>query len=172
MKVRRSYTLYGVQYITQSTLEEFHSTPETQTDESYNHPEDIEHFAAHEAIERIEAEKEAKYQGISVDEALAQHEPQEGKDTAPPETDPQFVAQPGGGEPAKVQSPNPKVTRLTPPEKQEPAVKYREASKQRGNQAEWGAGDDGYKPPRSPSDKMRKNLPYKVGPTVSPSFRT
>ncbi|KAF5383366.1 hypothetical protein D9757_008408 [Collybiopsis confluens] len=54
--------------------EEFHSTPETQTDESYNHPEDIEHFAMHEQIERKEAEKEAKYQGISVDEALAQHE--------------------------------------------------------------------------------------------------
>ncbi|KAF7303088.1 Precursor to secretory protein [Mycena kentingensis (nom. inval.)] len=55
--------------------EEFHSTPETQTDESYNHPEDLEHFAQHEAIERNEAEKEAKFQGITVEEALAQHEP-------------------------------------------------------------------------------------------------
>ena len=52
----------------------YHSTPETQTDESYNHPEDIEHFAQHEQIEREEAEREAKFQGISVEEALAQHE--------------------------------------------------------------------------------------------------
>ncbi|KAH8998777.1 hypothetical protein EDB86DRAFT_761244 [Lactarius hatsudake] len=54
--------------------EQFHNTPETQTDESYNHPEDIEHFAQHEAIERKEAEREAKFQGITVEEALAQHE--------------------------------------------------------------------------------------------------
>lgn len=60
--------------------------------------------------------------------------------------------------------PNPKVTRVTPPEKQDPAVKYKEASKQRASQSEWGSGDDGYKPPRSPSDKMRKNVPYKVEP--------
>lgn len=57
--------------------EEFHSTPETQTDEAYNHPEDLEHFAHHEDIERQEAEREAKFQGITVDEALAQHDPLE-----------------------------------------------------------------------------------------------
>lgn len=57
--------------------EEFHSTPETQTDEAYNHPEDIEHFAHHEEIEHQEAEREARFQGITVDEALAQHEPEQ-----------------------------------------------------------------------------------------------
>ncbi|KAJ8455426.1 hypothetical protein ONZ45_g18949 [Pleurotus djamor] len=36
--------------------EMYHSTPETQTDESYNHPEDLEHFAQHDAIEHQEAE--------------------------------------------------------------------------------------------------------------------
>lgn len=153
----------------QST-EEFHSTPETQTDESYNHPEDIEHFAQHEAIELREAEKEAKFQGITVEEALKQHEPHEDGDGATPaplETDPQFVEQAGSGnanilleEPSPVVPPNPKVTRVTPPEKQDPAVKYKDASKSR--QEEWGSGDAGYKSPSSPSDKMRKNLPYKV----------
>jgi hypothetical protein len=32
----------------------YHSTPETQTDESYTHPEDLEHFAHHEHIEAVE----------------------------------------------------------------------------------------------------------------------
>lgn len=56
---------------------------------------------------------------------------------------------------------------MTPPEKQDPAVKYKDASMQREKKAEWGAGDDGYKSPTSPSDKMRKNLPYKVSPSMS-----
>jgi Ca2+-binding EF-hand superfamily protein len=147
--------------------EEFHSTPETQTDESYNHPEDIEHFAQHEAIELKEAEKEAKFQGITVEEALKQHEPQGEATPAPPDSDPQFVHAPGdeaAAQAEKVEEPapaKPKLTRVTPPEKQDPAVRYREASKQREKKAEWGSGDDGYKSPTSPSDKMRKNLPYK-----------
>lgn len=146
--------------------EEFHSTPETQTDESYNHPEDIEHFSQHEAIELKEAEKEAKFQGITVEEALKQHEPQE--TTTPPPSDSESHT-PGSDAAAeqgeKVEEPapvKPKLTRVTPPEKQDPAVRYKEASKQREKKAEWGSGDDGYKSPTSPSDKMRKNLPYKV----------
>ncbi|KAI4522075.1 hypothetical protein K525DRAFT_223637 [Schizophyllum commune Loenen D] len=116
--------------------EEFHSTPETQTDESYVHAEDIEHFRHHEEIERKEAEKEAKYQGISVDEALAQHDPDQ-------------------------QPPPPKVNRVPPPEKQDPAVRFANAKGEADRLGEWGAGDEGYKPPVNPSEKMRKNLPYK-----------
>jgi Ca2+-binding EF-hand superfamily protein len=148
--------------------EEFHSTPETQTDEAYNHPEDIEHFAQHEAIELKEAEKEAKFQGITVEEALKQHEPQDDETPSPPDIDPQVHVSSGDGGPPsesdkakEAASTKPKITRLTPPEKQEPAVKYKDASMQRDKQAEWGSGDDGYKSPTSPSDKMRKNLPYK-----------
>jgi nucleobindin len=51
-------------------LEEFHSTPETQTDESYNHPEDLEHFGHHEKIEKAEIEKEAQFAGVSADEII------------------------------------------------------------------------------------------------------
>jgi nucleobindin len=121
-----------------------------------------------------EAEKEAKFQGITVEEALKQHEePAEGQAThPPPETDPQFVQQPGGDNvvpqepPVPIRPPNPKVTRLTPPEKQDPAVKFKDASKAGASKGEWGAGDAGYKSPSSPSDKMRKNLPYKVKSSV------
>ena len=54
-------------------LEQYHSTPETQDASAYTHPEDIEHFSHHEFIEREEAEREAVFQGISVEEAIAQH---------------------------------------------------------------------------------------------------
>ena len=143
--------------------EQFHSTPETQTDESYNHPEDLEHFAHHENIERIEAEREAKFQGISVEEVIAQHEPH---DTPAEEqhTDPKLVVQdphndqgeppvdvnvpPAGGPPKK-------INRVTPPEKMDPAERYASVRAQAENQGEWGAGEGGYKPPKTPSEKMR-----------------
>ncbi|KAI0756511.1 precursor to secretory protein Ssp120 [Daedaleopsis nitida] len=156
--------------------EQFHSTPDTQTDESYNHPEDLEHFAHHEQIERIEAEREAKYQGISVEEVLAQHEPHDHPE--PPQQaegspDPQLIAQnphddqlqtppevleepPAGGAPKK-------INRVTPPEKQDPTMKYASAKAGAEEHGEWGAGEAGYKPPKTPSEKMRKNLPYKNG---------
>lgn len=117
--------------------EQFHSTPETQTDGSYNHPEDLEHFAHHEAIEREEAQREAKYQGITVEEALAQHDP----DAQPKQS---------------------KVTRVTPPEKQDPEVRYGDAKEESKNKAEWGSGDEGFKAPKTPAERLRKNVPYKV----------
>ncbi|KAL0061505.1 hypothetical protein AAF712_011648 [Marasmius tenuissimus] len=157
--------------------EEFHSTPETQTDESYNHPEDIEHFAQHEAIERKEAEREAKYQGISVEEVIKQHEeaeaeheheaaPAGGKEEIPqqqvagdhPHAE-QVEEQKGPEEPST--APNPRVTRVAPPEKQDPAVRFRNAKAEAERKGEWGSGEAGYQRPVKAEDKMRKNLPYK-----------
>ncbi|KAG6380764.1 hypothetical protein JVT61DRAFT_5148 [Boletus reticuloceps] len=116
--------------------EEYHSTLETQTDEAYNHPEDIEHFAHHEKIELLEAEREARYQGITVEEALHAHE----HDTPP-----------------KAESaPRPKITRGAP--KQDPADKYKNIAKEKENQSEWGTGEQGYKQPKSPVEKMRSVL--------------
>jgi hypothetical protein len=160
--------------------EEFHSTPETQTDESYTHPEDLEHFAHHEEIERKEAVKEAAYQGITVEEALAAHEHAEAAaqgetpveppvDAAqqpaavPHPHDEQIVVEPLV-EPSAHDTPGsgkPKVTRVPPPEKQDPSVKFNHAKSEAEKKGEWGSGSDGYKPPIRPGDKMRKNLPYK-----------
>ena len=42
----------------------YHNTPETQTDESYNHKEDIEHFAHHDKIEQEEEQRERKAEGL------------------------------------------------------------------------------------------------------------
>ena len=46
----------------------YHSTPETQTDEAYNHPEDDEHFANHE---HIEAEEERRERGAQAADLAA-----------------------------------------------------------------------------------------------------
>ncbi|OSD06181.1 precursor to secretory protein Ssp120 [Trametes coccinea BRFM310] len=142
--------------------EQFHSTPETQTDESYNHPEDIEHFAHHEAIERQEAEREAKFQGVSVDEVISQHEPHEEQHVPEGDAaDPQLTVQNPHDDQAPVLGGPPKINRVPPPEKQDPAVRFASAKADAENHGEWGAGSAGYKPPKSPSEKMRKNLPYK-----------
>lgn len=117
------------------TVEQFHSTPETQTDESYHHPEDIEHFSHHETIELVEAEREAKFQGITVEEALHSHD----EPVAKPES-----------------VPRPKIMRGVP--KQDPAVKYKDIAKETENQSEWGTGEQGYKQPKSPVEKMRSVL--------------
>ncbi|EMD42317.1 hypothetical protein CERSUDRAFT_129905 [Gelatoporia subvermispora B] len=134
--------------------QQFHSTPETQTDESYNHPEDIEHFAHHEAIEHEEAEREAKFQGITVEEALEQHEPHD--EPAPP-----VVQQPGEDEQQPVVEagsgiPLPKIVRPKPAS-DDPAERFSNAKPD----GEWGAGSSGYKPPKSPSDRLKRNVPYK-----------
>ena len=48
----------------------YHSTPETQTDEAYSHPEDEEHFANHEHIEAEEERRERAFQGLSPEDDL------------------------------------------------------------------------------------------------------
>ncbi|KAF9270867.1 precursor to secretory protein Ssp120 [Marasmius fiardii PR-910] len=157
--------------------EEFHSTPETQTEGSYTHPEDIEHFAQHEAIERKEAEREAKFQGIAVEEVLKQQQDaaaaaeskQDASDADPAKYEPPRNAEHPHGEQVKPMKgpeepntvPNPRVTRVPPPEKQDPAVRFRNAKAEAERKGEWGAGEGGYQRPIKAEDKMRRNLPYK-----------
>jgi hypothetical protein len=132
-------------------LEQYHSTPETQDAASYTHPEDYEHFSHHEAIELKEIEREAIYQGISMEEAIGQH-----AEPAPNEQPPAESAKVDGEEVPK------KFERQIPPEEQDPVIRFRQAKAESEAHGEWGSGDSGYKPPNSPSEKMRKNLPYKV----------
>ncbi|KAF8499223.1 hypothetical protein F5888DRAFT_1611914 [Russula emetica] len=133
--------------------EQYHSTPETQEASAYNHPEDIEHFSHHEVIELEEVEREAIFQGISVEEAIAQHaEP-------PPASDDQHPS--GGGVKVDEQEVPKKFERLTPPEQQDPALRFSRAKSDSAAHGDWGSGEAGYKPPTTPGERMRKNLPYK-----------
>ena len=124
--------------------EQFHSTPETQTDESYTHPEDLEHFAQHESIERKEAEREAVFQGVTVEEILKEQQEVAAAAAAAASQKPQKAVP--GSKP---------VTRVTPPEKQEPEVKYKDAVTVGARKGEWGTGEAGYKPPTDPGEKLR-----------------
>ncbi|KAJ8515435.1 hypothetical protein ONZ45_g7153 [Pleurotus djamor] len=151
--------------------EMYHSTPETQTDESYNHPEDLEHFAQHDAIEHQEAEREAKFQGITVEEAIKQHEehehnegtPAPGDDAHPGDAQQHlFDEHPHADPPVNpADAPTPKYTRVPPPEKQDPSVRFKDAKTRGEMQGEWGQGPDGYAPPKDAAGKLRRNVPYK-----------
>lgn len=55
-----------------------------------------------------------------------------------------------------------KPQRAAPPEEQDPAVRFANARQEAANHGEWGQGESGYKSPKSPGEKMRKNVPYKV----------
>ena len=142
-----------------SCSEQFHNTPETQTDESYNHPEDVEHFAHHESIERVEAEKEAKYQGVPVEEVLEAQRAAEARRAAAKaeaaQRDSQQQQEPAQNSPvdsgsapkSKIVRGSPSEIRDTPPLRQKVGLK--------AQQEEWGQGDAGYKPPKNPIDRMR-----------------
>jgi len=128
--------------------EQFHSTPETQTEESYTHPEDLEHFAQHESIERKEAEREAVFQGVTVEEILKLQQ--------------ELAAAAAAQEPRKAVPVSKPVNRVPPPEKQEPAVKYKDASTVGARKGDWGTGEAGYKPPTEPGEKLRWGSSSKV----------
>jgi nucleobindin len=56
----------------------------------------------------------------------------------------------------------PRFSRQTPPEKQDPKVKFKDAGAEAENKPQWGEGKDAYMRPKSAADKLRKNMPYKV----------
>ena len=97
----------------------------------------MEHFSQHEAIERKEAEREAKFQGVSVEEILKAQENVNAQ-----------IPSPDGS-----QAPLKPVKRV--PENQDPLVRFKNAQSEGARKGEWGTGEDGYKPPTEASDKMR-----------------
>jgi hypothetical protein len=98
----------------------------------------LEHFAQHEAIERKEAEREAKFQGVSVEEILKVQE---------------NVINAQKPNPDGSQAPLKSIKRVQ--ENQDPLVKFKNAQSEGARKGEWGTGEDGYKPPTEASDKMR-----------------
>jgi nucleobindin len=139
------------------------------------HPEDIAHFAAHEEIERKEAEKEAKFQGVSVEDVLKQHE-HDGETIPKPSQAGQVpLGEGAGGVPhphddlpsASPVGQKPSAPDYTRAAAADPIAAFRNAKKQSQAQEEWGEGSAGYKAPKTPAEKLRKNVPYKVGRHLS-----
>ncbi len=69
---------------------------------------------------------------------------------------------PDGGANVDEQEVPKKFERLTPPEQQDPALRFSRAKSDSAAHGDWGSGEAGYKPPTTPGERMRKNLPYKV----------
>ena len=111
----------------------YHNTPETQTDESYTHKEDLEHFAHHDEIEAEEDALVNKAQGLDED---------------------------GNPLPQKVlQAPVLTSVEKAKKAKADAARAYKMASAEASKQGPWPAGD--FRKPKSKSDRLRAGMPYK-----------
>jgi hypothetical protein len=86
------------------------------------------------------------------------------KDAHPADSDPPVAGSEPPSDSLRAQKP---ITRETPPEKQPPSVKYKDAPEQAKEKPEWGEGEAGYQRPKSAADKLRKNMPYKVSRRTS-----
>lgn len=117
----------------------YHSTPETQTDESYTHPEDLEHFAHHEQIEAVEDSRaQAFLEAESETHADLPHE-------APPST-------------SGVKATSDKVIESKPPSV---AARLGGVKLEAQDDRPYGEGEAGFARPRTEREKLRKGTPYK-----------
>lgn len=128
----------------------------------------------HEKIEAEEEARERRFQGIPDDQPLDQAHDHDHPDPSEAKPDTSGVESLA---PEMSLAPNPHddqhafgldekhlpiPQRETPPEKLPPEVRFQKAALEGRDKDEWGQGTEGYKRPRTPADKMRKNLPYKV----------
>lgn len=102
----------------------------------------MEHFAQHQAIERKEAEREAKYQGVPVELILKAQENLINAQKSNPDWSQ-----------APFKSIKQTVKRVQ--ENEDPLEKLKYVQSEGARKSEWGTGEDGYKPPTEASDKMR-----------------
>ncbi|WVQ79039.1 hypothetical protein IAT38_001131 [Cryptococcus sp. DSM 104549] len=152
----------------------YHSTPETQTDESYTHAEDIEHFRHHAHIEDEEDARERKFEGLPQDADLSKdhvapdpldahaHAPGEGPEaTATDPADipakPESTLQPGD----EVDAP-PRPKRVDPGASPQRIMRggHREELEDLKEVAKGQPGYGGGRP-RSPEERLRSGVPYK-----------
>ncbi|TIB77414.1 acetyl-CoA synthetase-like protein [Wallemia mellicola] len=136
--------------------EKYHSTPETQTDESYNHPEDIKHFANHGHIDHDEDSKEAKF-------LSAQSVDHDAHDDGI-----QHIVDDNGNEPQELKNEIPEQEQKKPAEPlghvsgADNLRKIHDFVTQAKNagQSKWGDGDNGYAQPKSHTDKASRPRRY------------
>ncbi|TIA71934.1 hypothetical protein E3P89_01930 [Wallemia ichthyophaga] len=140
--------------------EKYHATPETQTDESYNHPEDLKHFAHHDQIDKDEDSRDAQFlKSESLDHDAHDDGIQHIKDDSGNE--PQLLK---NDIPQDVQNHDKPFEPLGTVTGADNLNKMHQLVKQAKNsgQSRWGDGSNGYAQPKTHADKAsRKNLPYK-----------
>lgn len=167
----------------------YHNTPETQTDEAYNHPEDVEHFAHHEAIEREEEQRERHAEGmptIEEDARRAAEAKAKGEKYESPYDAQMAAGVEKAAEEALKQTPEQHVFK-TPegnhvvnevgsdaagntPGSSARVGESEDARRERLTRAKfeaskrpaYGEGGSGFARPKDDADRMRKGAPYKV----------
>lgn len=117
----------------------YHSTPETQTEEAYSHPEDVKHFAHHQAIEAQEEELARKAQGLP---SLAED----------PHANQQVLREAADAEAAR-------AGRVAAARSQ--AAKYANVKEEADRRGEWGQDGKGFRRAKDSADRLRLNVPYK-----------
>ncbi|CAD6564054.1 MAG: hypothetical protein CYPHOPRED_001928 [Cyphobasidiales sp. Tagirdzhanova-0007] len=156
----------------------YHNTPETQTEESYSHPEDIAHFEHHEDIEREEEDKARKAQGLPatdpnlpLDDQTAQPDHDEVEARLKAKDDAAAAAADQGQEPdQKVFASPPKLDDPSPEEEarraraqsaRDQAKRLKDQSKEAQARGAWGDNGEGFKKPKDKVDRLRDRIPYK-----------
>jgi hypothetical protein len=128
----------------------YHNSEDTQTDESYTHPEDIKHFANHEKIEAEEEALALKAQGLPADpeiEKLRGASPDEVAAAALGQEPPAKQAVFDAAERAR-------LARAAAAQSQ--ANKYRAAAAEASKRGPW---SEDFKRPRDKADKLRVGVP-------------
>ncbi|KAI5475025.1 secretory pathway protein Ssp120 [Pseudohyphozyma bogoriensis] len=166
--------------------EKYHNTPETQNEEDYIHPEDIEHFMQHEQIEAEEAERVREFQGITEEEEAAQFAAAEASaaaaqqarifDNTPPE-DPNTrdaIPSPPVPEQRIVNPPSPEeeARRERAAFAKAQAAKFGKDAREASKRGEWGSAPGAeFKRPKDDADRLRKAVPYKSDvPPLTPEY--
>ncbi|ODN80739.1 hypothetical protein, variant [Cryptococcus amylolentus CBS 6039] len=153
----------------------YHSTPETQTDESYSHPEDIQHFRHHAEIEDEEDSRERKFEGLSNDANLEKdhvaadpldhhaHAPGEGPpaDDIPPLAEGEENLKPG--DEVDPPAPKPVVPKRVDPDAAPQRILDGGKVGDLEGLKEVAQGQPGYGGgrPRTPEERLRSGVPYK-----------
>ncbi|WWC68791.1 uncharacterized protein I206_102726 [Kwoniella pini CBS 10737] len=151
----------------------YHSSPETQTDESYTHPEDIAHFRHHAEIEDEEDARERKFEGLSEDADLSKdhvaqdpldihsHLPGDGPSDVSENSEPESTLKAGD----EIDSPpKPILQRI------DPLAQPQRILKNAGNimKEEWksakeavnGESYSGHGRPRNSEERLKAGVPY------------
>lgn len=140
---------------------------QTQTDEAYNHPEDIAHFATHEQLESKEEARARKYMEAETEtHADAAHDAAVHDSAADAaqhasEKREKMVEEQEAKEALRAREAGESKVEPRQPTAREELRKER-AEAEASGVAPYGEGEDGYKRPRTRQERMRKGTPYKV----------
>jgi len=136
----------------------YHNTPATQTEESYTHPEDIEHFRNHEAIELEEENKVRHAQGLPLLDEHGEEIP--GSNEPHQEQDQQIFDSGSAVRSAQVGSEE-LLRQARADEAHGQADRFAKAREEAGRRGDWGLTGDEFRRPKDVADRLRKSVPYK-----------